>query len=127
MRIIIAANDADFRLAMQLMLSEEPGFFFVGSASDCKGLLALIESTHPDVALVEWELPYGTMEEVFSKVNSLEKQVKIIVTSRDETMKVTALNLGAESFINIADPPDKLLSAFQQILIDQRINQQRDG
>lgn len=119
MRILLATGDTDLRLAIQLMLSEEPGLKIIGSASNCDGLIALIKSTSPDLTLLDWELPGGDMEDVLPEIKSLTLETKIIliVLGRQRRIKETALQAGADEYVVIGDPPDMLLETFRQLNI----------
>ena len=117
MRIVLATGDTDLRLAIQLMLSEEPGIKIIGSASDIEGLKALIKSTHPDLALLDWELPGRDMKTALSEIKSLKSEPKIllIVLGRQRRIQKTALQSGADEFVVIGDPPEILLEVFRQL------------
>ena len=119
MRIVIATGDTDLRLAIQLMLSEEPGINIIGSAGDCNGLLALVKSTLPDLVLLDWELPGCIMGESLQQIKSIytESNIFIIVLGRRQSMNETALEAGADAFRVIGDPPENLLEAFRQLNI----------
>lgn len=119
MRIVIATGDNDLRLAIQLILSEEPGINIIGSASDCDGLLALVRSTHPEVVLLDWELPGCKMEDTLQQIKSIQTEANtfLIVLGRKSKMKENALETGADAFRVIGDPPENLLDAFRQLNI----------
>ena len=117
MRIVLATGDTDLRLAIQLLLSEEPGIKIIGSASDCDGLIALIKSTRPDIALLDWDLPGCNMEDVLLDIKSFtsEPKINLIVLGRHRRMSKTALQAGADEYVVIGDPPENLLEVFRQL------------
>ena len=118
MRIVLATGDTDLRLAIQLMLSEEPGLKIIGSASDCVGFLALIISTQPDLALVDWNLPECDMEDLIRKVKTLELESNIfLIVLGKRSTKEAAVQAGADDYLVKGDPPDMLLDAFRQLNI----------
>jgi DNA-binding NarL/FixJ family response regulator len=118
MRIVLATGDTDLRLAIQLMLSEEPGLNIIGSASDCAGLIALINSNPPDLALVDWDLPGCNIEGLIHEVQSIESITKIsVMVLGKRSTKDTALLAGADDYLVKGDPPDMLLDAFRQLNI----------
>ena len=118
MRIVLATGDTDLRLAIQLMFSEEPGLNIIGSASDSEGFLALIKSTHPDLALVDWDLPGVNIEDLIRKVKSIETETKLslIVLGKPRT-KHAAVQAGADDYLVKGDPPDMMLDALRQLNI----------
>lgn len=117
MRIVLATGETDLRLAIQLMLSEEPGFMIIGSASDCEGFTALVKSTSPDLALLDWELPGGDTKDVLLEIKSLELEPKIllIVLGRQSGQRETALQAGADEYVVIGDPPENLMRTFHRL------------
>jgi DNA-binding NarL/FixJ family response regulator len=119
MRIVLATGGTDLRLAIQLMLSEEPGLKVIGSASDCEGFFALIKSTSPDLALIDWELPGCKMEDVLPEIKSLELEhdILLIVLGRQRRMRATALQAGADEYVVIGDPPENLLDVFRKLKV----------
>jgi len=116
MRIILATGDTDLRLAIQLMLSEEPGLNIIGSASDCDGLIALVDSTLPDLAVMDWELPGRDIGGVLREIKSLasDPEIYLIVLGVKRSIRETVLNVGADEYMFIGDPPEKLLEAIRQ-------------
>jgi DNA-binding NarL/FixJ family response regulator len=119
MRIVLATGDTDLRLAIQLMLSEEPGLNIIGSASDCAGLIALINSNHPDLALVDWNLPECNFEDLIREVKTIESETKLtLIVLGKRSTKEAAIQAGADDYLVKGDPPDILLEAFRQLNIN---------
>jgi len=118
MRIVLATGDTDLRLAIQLMLSEEPGLNIIGSASDSGGFIALIKSTNPDLALVDWDLPGGNNENLVHAVKAIESETKLtLIVLGNRSTKEAAVEAGADDYLVKGDPPDMLLDAFRQLNI----------
>lgn len=118
MRIILATGDTDLRLAIQLMLSEEPGLKIIGSASDCAGLIALIKSTQPDLALVDWDLPECNIEDFIREVKPIDSKTKLsIFVLGKRSTKAAAVQAGADDYLVKGDPPNMMLDAFRQLII----------
>ena len=120
MRIVIATEDSNLRIAIQLMLSEEPGINILGSASDCDGLLALVKSTLPEVVLLDWELPGCKMGDTLQQIKLIDAdpEIFLIVLGRTDSMKEIALEAGADAFMVIGDPPENLLEVFQRLIVE---------
>ena len=97
MRILLATCETDLRLSMELLLSEQPGIKILGSASDTEGFIALVKSTCPDLALLDWDLPGRPVEEVLSLIKLFEVPPKLIVLGKHPDSKKTALQAGADA------------------------------
>ena len=60
MDTLLAIHSPDLRLAVDLLLREEPGINVIGVASETEGLMALLRTTQPDLILLQLpKLSYG--------------------------------------------------------------------
>jgi DNA-binding NarL/FixJ family response regulator len=114
MHILIATKQPDLRLAIELYLIEEPGLEFVGTVSDAASLRALLQASHPDLVLLDWELPGPPATNLLAEVRTLDPHLQVIVLGSDLDAKPTALAAGADAFVLIGSPPRHLLTAVQQ-------------
>jgi DNA-binding NarL/FixJ family response regulator len=115
MRILLATGETDLRLSMELLLSEQPGINILGTASDTAGLIALVESTCPDLALLDWDLPGRPVEEVLSHIQLFEVPPKLIVLGVNPESKKAALQASADAYVDKGDPPKNLLAALEHL------------
>jgi DNA-binding NarL/FixJ family response regulator len=112
MRIILADNQPKVRLALQLLLGQEEEISVVGEAANDEGLFAQIEKTHPDLVLLDWDLPGVPMVDLLSALNSTYPALSVIALSWRLEIEYAALDAGADAFVSKADPPEKLLAAI---------------
>ena len=115
MDIVLASQEQDLRLALEMLLREQPGAYVVGTAGHADTLLALIRSACPDLVLLDWNLPGQPLAEVLAQVQSVEPIPKIIVLSKDGEARGAALAAGADAFVIKGDPPKQLLVAIDQV------------
>lgn len=115
MRIVLATGVTDLRLSIELMLIEEPGIKILGGASDTDGFLALVESTSPDLTLLDWDLPGRPVEEVLSQIKLFKVQPKVIVLGRHPGLKKAVLLAGADAYVDQGDPPENLLAVCKDL------------
>ena len=118
MRIILAARESDLRLAMQLLLSEEPGVQVIGSANNASGLLALINSTFPDLVILDEDLPGRSIREVLSEIKACEASPKIVLLGQDAIPDKEVNQAGIEYYLQKGDPPEKLVEVFRQVVLN---------
>ena len=119
MRIILAAKETDLRLAVQLLLSEEPGVVVFGSASNTGGLLALINSDCPDLVLLDSDLPGQPMLEVLTEIKACEPPPVVVLLGNEDSLIDETSQAGVDHYIHKGDPPEKLVEAFRQIVLGQ--------
>ena len=118
MKILLATEDTNLRLSLELVLSEEPAVTVAGAASESEGLLALIKSTRPAIVLLDWNLPGRPPADVLAESCCRPESAYFIVLGSSAEDKQTALSAGADAFVVKGDPPDRLLSAFRTVRKD---------
>ncbi len=113
MHILVATKQTDLRLAIELYLTEEPGIDIVGTASEAASLRALLQVSHPDLVLLDWELPGHPPADLVAEAKSVSS-CQVIVLGRDLDIKSAALTAGADDFVLKGDSPRHLLIAIRQ-------------
>lgn len=116
MRVLLATKDQNLRISLQLLVSEEPGMRVVGTASETDGLQALIKTTHPDLVIVDWELPGRQVGKLLVEARRESQQSKFIVLGTGAEYRSAALDHGAHDFVHKAAPPEYLLNAIHRTL-----------
>jgi DNA-binding NarL/FixJ family response regulator len=114
MNILLATKEPSLRLALELLLREEPGTSIVGTASETEGLLALIQTTHPDLVLLDWDLPGRPCAQVLGTARGANTQPAIIVLGKEASAEQPALAAGAAAFVLSEEPPGRLLAAIRR-------------
>ena len=109
MRVLIADEKKKIRFALRLLLEREPELSVVGEAEDVEGLMTQIETCHPDMVLLDWELPNTNRESALYSVRKVYPDVAVIVLSGRPEVQKAALAAGADAFISKGDPPEQLL------------------
>jgi DNA-binding NarL/FixJ family response regulator len=84
----------------------------VGSAAEA---LPLIEGTHPDVAVVDLELPDASGEELIAALRRLERAPYVVVFSAyaGEERVERMFSAGATSYVRKGTPSDELLAVVR--------------
>jgi SARP family transcriptional regulator, regulator of embCAB operon len=114
MNVVLAVRQAHARLALELVLCEEPGVTVVGMASETEGLLALTQTARPDLVVLEWGLPGRPTAAVITDAHAHAGQLRFLVLGRDPALRQFALTAGAYAFVLVGDPPELLLAALRQ-------------
>jgi DNA-binding NarL/FixJ family response regulator len=115
MRIFIADADKQLRVALQILLHQEPGMQVTGVATDAKGLLAQVEASQPDVLLLDWYLPGMPMTGLLADLHVLDLSPKIVVLSVRPELENAAMAAGADAFVSKNGPPQELLAYLSTI------------
>jgi DNA-binding NarL/FixJ family response regulator len=115
MDTLLAIHSRDLRLAIDLLLREEPGINVVGVASETEALMALLQTARPDLILLDWDLPGRPILETLPKIQrAATRHPKVIVLGDREQDRESALTAGADEFIIKGEPPQHLVAAIRQ-------------
>ena len=117
MNVVLAVRQAHTRLALELVLNEEPGVTVVGMASETEGLLALTRTAHPDLVVLEWGLPGRPAEAVLAEVQALASPIRFLILGHDPMLRQSALMAGACAFALVGEPPELLLAALRRVRV----------
>ena len=112
LRTVIAIAATDLRLAVELMLSEDPDLIFVGAVSSADGLRGLVEQTHPDLIILQGETEQFAEADLCPGLKRVEDPPKIVFLGSDLERKQAALDAGADAYVLIGDSPDRLQEAI---------------
>ena len=113
MRILLATEQPELRLALGLFLSEEPGMTIVGSASEAASLRSLLITARPELVLLDWDLPGHPPASLVAEAKSLNPHLQVIVLGKDPDVKHAVLASGADAFFVKGDSPKPLLTAIR--------------
>ena len=114
-RIFIACADERLRIALLLLLQEEPGLTVVGFSERLQSLLPQLDLTQADVVLLEWQLECQALKELLAAIHRLSYPQKIVYFSHDVETGNRALADGADYVILKNAPPDELLPILNTI------------
>lgn len=115
MRILVTGSQAPTRSALRLFLQEGRGWQVVGEAADSEELLAEIRSKHPNVVLLEWELPGQSTLDLLPTLQALNSNIAVIVLSGRPELAQAARAAGAAALLSLGEPPKRLLATLQAI------------
>ncbi len=115
MRILLANQYPETRLALALLLGREPGATIVGSAGNAAGLLALARTAQPDIVILDSNLPGDPVEETLGKLRSFNRSIKILLINAGSNPAKPSRTPRVDAVIDHSDPPDVLLATFRAL------------
>ena len=113
LRILLADDNPEIRSALRLLLETRLDLEVITEARDMEHVLAQVEDAHPDLIILDWELPGRPTRERVSVLRALVPGLKIFIINTQPEIQQQVLAEGADAFICKTDPPDKLLKALQ--------------
>ena len=111
-RILLADDNKSSRSALALLLETRLGATIVGEASTMEHLLEQAVIAHPDVILLDWELPGKPEADRIVVIRSVAPGARVVVISaRPES---ASLAVEADAFINKIEPPEHILAILKE-------------
>jgi DNA-binding NarL/FixJ family response regulator len=115
MRIFIADADRELRMGLQMLLHQESGMHVTGIAVQIEGLEAQVAASQPDVLLLDWRLPGGSMPEVLAELRQSVPRLQVIAMSVRDDDEGEAMAAGADLFVAKNAPPGELLKSLRSM------------
>lgn len=114
-RIVIAEDHTIVRDGLRAMLSSEPDFEVVGEAGDGMEAIRCVNSTSPDLILLDLNMPrmdgISAIKEI--KKQSPETKVLALTMHKDEEYILEAFRSGADGYCIKTSSGDEVLSAIR--------------
>jgi DNA-binding NarL/FixJ family response regulator len=116
-RILIADDHPMMREALKTALEDEKDLIIIGEASNGLEAIALAETHHPDVILIDLLMPGMNGLEAIARLVDTDPNTKIlVVTSLEDEEKVTAaIQAGALGYFPKTAPRSFLLEAIRKV------------
>jgi two-component system response regulator DesR len=118
LRVLLADDQLAVRSALRLVLEQEPDVDVVGEVAEAERLLAEVRSVHPDLLLLDWELPGLPAADLLRTLRSLCPGCSVVALSGRPEARGPALEMGARAFVSKGDPPELLLATIRACCCD---------
>lgn len=115
MRVLLADQHPDIRLALAILLGKEPGVTVVGSVSETEGLLALTRTTHPDIIILDSRLPGVPTADLLTSLHHLNQNLKILLLGDIPVSVLQTYPTDFTATTGKSDPPEILLQKFRAL------------
>ncbi len=116
LRILLADDKYEIRSALNLFLQSRLDLEMILEARDMEHVMAQLEDAHPDLIILDWELPGRPTRERVSILRTLVPELKIIIINSRPELQQQVLAEGADAFVCKTDPPFKLLETIQKVI-----------
>ncbi|HVU13006.1 MAG TPA: response regulator transcription factor [Phototrophicaceae bacterium] len=113
--VLIADHEPEVRQALRLVCEESLGLTISAEASNYDELLLQINTLHPDILLLEWELPDLQPISLLNELHTTHS-VSTVVMGRHPEARTKALESGTDGFVYKGDPPDELIHLLRTII-----------
>jgi DNA-binding NarL/FixJ family response regulator len=117
-KVFIVDDYLPMRQSLRKLLEMETDLQVCGEATDVEAAYQGIQTTQPDVAIVDLILGSQTGLELLKKLNGQLQILPVLILSMlPEALNAeTVLNKGARGYIMKSESPDHILAALRQVL-----------
>ncbi len=115
MRVFLTDERAKTCSALRRFLEQEPELSVVGEAVRGADLLAQVKKTHPDLVLLDWELPGPPAADVLSALRESGYPLKVVALGKSKEMCRAALAAGADASASREEPQEWLLDTLRKV------------
>lgn len=121
-RILVVDDFKPWLSLVKAMLADEPDMHIVATALDGPEAVAKAQSLHPDLILMDINLPTMYGIEAARKIIRLSPETKIIFVSveKEPELVKSAFAAGGRGYINKLDVERELLSAMKAVARGER-------
>jgi DNA-binding NarL/FixJ family response regulator len=122
-RIVLADDHPLVVEGLSALLSSQPDMRVVATATDGERLLEAIERFHPDVIVMDLQMPYMGGVSCLRHIRARELPVRVLVLSAfgDADSLRAAIEAGADGFVLKTESPQHTIAAVRQIAEGQLV------
>jgi DNA-binding NarL/FixJ family response regulator len=116
-RVLLVDDDALVRSGLKLMLTGADQIEVVGEVDDGRGVLAAMDSLHPDVVLMDIRMPQldGIAATRLLRTQPQAPAVLVLTTFDADELVLRALRAGAAGFLLKDTPPAEIVQAIEHV------------
>jgi DNA-binding NarL/FixJ family response regulator len=116
-RVLLVDDDALVRSGLKLMLAGAEQVEVVGEVDDGRGVLAAVDSHHPDVVLMDIRMPQldGIAATRLLRSQPRPPGVIVLTTFDADELVLRALRAGAAGFLLKDTPPAEIVQAIEHV------------
>lgn len=116
-RILLADDHVVMRSGLRMILEKQNDLEVVGEADDGRQAVALAESLHPDVAVIDVSMPNLNGIDAAKQISANRPQTAIVILSMnsDETYVLRALKSGAKAYLLKDSAEADLIAAVRAV------------
>src|ERR1700686_1980507 len=114
-RILVADDHETVRSGLRALLEARPGWEVVAEAPDGRQALAAVFETRPDVAILDYSMPFMTGVEVARHISDrqLATEVLIFTMHNSHDLALQAVRAGANAYLLKSEANKLLLAAVE--------------
>jgi DNA-binding NarL/FixJ family response regulator len=114
-RVFLVDDQASVRRGLRMRLQLEADMAVVGEAADGATALAAIAAAHPDVMVLDYEMPGMSGVDTLNALSGFRTELPVVMLSihDNDAIKREAARAGAFAFVAKQETGDQLLKAIR--------------
>jgi DNA-binding NarL/FixJ family response regulator len=113
-RVVLADDHAMVRRGLEQLLTVEPDIEVVGMAQDGAEAIQLVEQTHPDVVLMDLQMPGVDGVEATKQIAGSSETAVVVLTSFSDSERIlAALDAGAVGYLLKDAEPENVIEGLR--------------
>jgi two-component system, NarL family, nitrate/nitrite response regulator NarL len=120
-KIIIIEDHLLFAQGLQMVLEKEQNYAVVGIVSDLENVISSLNSTKPDIVLLDVNLNGKNSKETCEKITNQFPNLKVIVISMHHEYSIIKdmKKAGAKGYVLKNDSQDQIFEALEKVIQNQ--------
>jgi DNA-binding NarL/FixJ family response regulator len=116
-RVLIVDDHPAVREGLAVRISRAEDLEVCGEAADVSDAMEQLESTRPDVAVVDIQLKTGNGLDLVKRIRARDESVRVLVCSvyPDQLYAKRALNAGALGYVNKEQTTTRVIEAIRRV------------
>ncbi len=116
-RIVLADDHPLVLEGLRALITTQPDLHVVATATDGERLLEAVERFHPEVVVMDLQMPFMDGLTCLQRIRAQGLAVRILIISAfsDAFLLRTAIEHGADGFVLKTDSPEITLAAIRQV------------
>jgi len=121
-RLLLCDDHRLFRAGIKAVLREQPGLDVVGEAEDGRAALEQVARLHPDVVLMDIEMPRLDGFEATRRITRAHRGVRVLILTMyaEERLVARCLEAGASGYVLKDVPVSELAYAIEAVARGER-------
>jgi DNA-binding NarL/FixJ family response regulator len=115
-RALIVTHRGSLQNGLQALVASIPQVDIIGQVGDGAQALEMVHGHHPDLVLLDTDLPNDEEWQVLEQIKALQPETRCIVLADDVGQQQQARILGADVVLLKGFPPAKLADIIEKLL-----------
>lgn len=115
LRILLADDDPALRSALALLLETRLNASVVGESLSMENLLKDIQRCHPDIVILDWDLPGLPGKDRIATLHRLHPALKVVIIGTQPGTSIQFHGFHADAYISKSEPPEQMVRILQAV------------